>query len=243
MISAFILDIENRYKGYLPELISTHCKHIDVRGVYHTRKGIKAAIEKKSPDVVFFDTYLPRGKKFDIPKEISGIPFIVLVTASSRVAVDAIRTNVFDCLLKPLSPEDLTRVEERLLAAVEEHNQQQEEEWRSKKIAVNDSSGIILIDIPSIVFLEAQGNYTNIYVSEDDDENVICVSKTLKHFEKELPESIFYRVHKSYIINVDRLSAYKSLSDDHLIMDSGHEVDVSRRRLKAFREFLAEKVV
>lgn len=95
------------------------------------------------------------------------------------------------------------------------------------KLALHTSDGIQMVKIEKVVHLEANGNYTNVYL---DDKSKIVVTKTLKELDSLLKDKNFFRVHKSHLINVSKLEKYRTGNAHYVIMENGVQIEVARRR-------------
>lgn len=102
-----------------------------------------------------------------------------------------------------------------------------------EKIALPTLDGLIFEDIRNVVYLEAQGNYTYIHLTED---RKMLVCKTLREVEENIRTEIFVRVHRSYTINMNMLARYVKGKGGYVIMETGAMVNVSAGRKKAFME-------
>jgi two-component system, LytTR family, response regulator len=95
------------------------------------------------------------------------------------------------------------------------------------KLALHIFDGILMVKIEKVVHLEANGNYTNVYL---DDNSKILVTKTLKELDELLKTKNFCRVHKSHLINLDKIEKYKSDNGYYVIMENGAQIEVARRK-------------
>ena len=92
------------------------------------------------------------------------------------------------------------------------------------------------VEMSDIIYLEAESNYTSIYIHPD---NRLFVSKTLKEYEELLPSSIFIRIHHSYIINKNHVQKYLRGEGGQVIMSNGKTLDVSRRKKEEFMKVMS----
>ena len=98
---------------------------------------------------------------------------------------------------------------------------------KSNKLALHTFDGIQMVKVEKVVHLEAAGNYTNVYL---DDNSKIVVAKTLKEFNEILKSRNFCRVHKSHLINVDKIEKYMITNGRHVVMENGAQIEVARRK-------------
>jgi two-component system, LytTR family, response regulator len=97
---------------------------------------------------------------------------------------------------------------------------------RQHKIAVRTQKGLNVIDIENITYLEGSGRYTNIYFKYGKS---ITVAKLLKLFENCLPQN-FFRIHKSYLVNINSISEFKTNHKLKILLENGVELEIAKRR-------------
>ena len=105
---------------------------------------------------------------------------------------------------------------------------------------INHSKGFTLVDFKDIVWLEANDNYTNLYLNG---QKKIIASKTLKEFEMILPTTEFFRIHRSALINVNYVKEYSNNEGGEVILSEGTHVQVSKARIQEFGDFIRTKSV
>jgi two-component system LytT family response regulator len=169
----------------------------------------KILIQK--PDLLFMDIQMPDKTGFEIVAEVyrSGLkPEIIFVTAYDKFAITAIRYAAFDYLLKPPSHEELKNSLDRLMEKTNESDKDEQikmliEKTSKHKIKFANSGGFILIKPEDIVYIEADWNYSDVYLGKEKKE-VVCMN--IGSVEELLPKEDFYRINRSVIINVNYLS-------------------------------------
>ena len=103
-----------------------------------------------------------------------------------------------------------------------------------KKITINTDGKLIFIDAESIEFVESDGNYSTIFI---EDGQKIVITKKLKEVSLILPEACFFRIHNSFIINLNKIKEFIK-NDGYVIMESNHKIPVARQRKSDFLEKL-----
>jgi len=191
-------------------------------------------INEGKPDLVFLDIMLQKGTGFDVLDRIETRDFkLVFVTAYDHYALKAFRFSALDYLTKPIDPDQLKETLERL--STDGNNRDLELKLESFKanrkslnrLALHDAQGIHLIRPTEILYCQSQNNYTEFYLS---DGRKILVSKTLKDFEDILSGFKFFRVHQSYLINLEEVSQYLKQDGGYVQMSDGSLIGVSRRK-------------
>jgi two-component system, LytTR family, response regulator len=163
------------------------------------------------PDLLFMDIEMPGKTGFEIVTEVyrCGLkPDIIFVTAYDRFAITAIRYAAFDYLLKPVSHEELKNALDRLMEKTNETDKDDQikmliEKTSKHKIKFANAGGFILINPEDIIYIEADWNYSDIYLSKDIKE---VVSMNIGSVEELLPKEDFFRINRSIIINVNYLA-------------------------------------
>jgi DNA-binding LytR/AlgR family response regulator len=206
--------------------------HDDVE-VVGEANGPDAAVdlaEKLRPDVVFLDVEMPGATGLGTAPLLNTT--VVFVTAHERYAVDAFAVEAFDYLLKPVDPDRLARVLERL------RERSSESAAPVERIAVVGGGGTeLLLDPEQIHYVTADGDYSRIHTY---DRSYLCTS-SLGALEERLG-SRFARVHRSHLVNLSKVAGVKRASPDRLrlqLADAARtEVDVARRQSRLLRDRL-----
>jgi DNA-binding LytR/AlgR family response regulator len=176
------------------------------------------AIDDLKPHIVFSDYELRGENGLMVQQHLSEDIPVVVVSAHSQYAVEAIHCNVLDYLLKPLNESEMIRFRERLIRCFEKKSSNLIDD--NINIVIKDGGENIVIPINEVVFLEACGAYSKIIT---ENKNYIA-SKTLKSLENQLPED-FIRVHRSYIVPVRQI---KSFTSSDLCLKNGHTISLSK---------------
>ena len=250
MIKTIIVDDEINAREFLEKLLIRYfpdkfvvlekCKNVDEALI---------AIEKHNPELVFLDIQMPKKSGFELIKEVKQINFeIIFTTAHSEFAIDAIKINALDYLLKPINYIDLLSAIKRFdkkIAKIKNDNQLQillknidtgSSEY--KNIAFPTESGFELIKVNSILYCVADNNYCNI-VSIDGTKTTL--SKSLKYVEYKLPKTIFQRIHKSYLVNLNYVSRFNKINNLLVELTNGENLPVSIRKKEAFIHAILDK--
>ncbi|MGH2553829.1 MAG: LytR/AlgR family response regulator transcription factor, partial [Chitinophagaceae bacterium] len=166
---------------------------------------------------------------------------LIFITAYDHYAIKAIKFSALDYLVKPVEIDDLKsavekvsqkrkkdtpneRIETLLHNLVNEKNQY-------KRLAIPSLEGLQFIEMDDIIYLEANSNYTEIFVK---DFPKITVSKTLKEFDELLPASVFIRIHHSFLINKNHVLKYIKGEGGQVVMRNGVILYVARRKKEEF---------
>ena len=189
-------------------IIKTLCKQItSLQVIAEFSSAIEAIkfLNENEVDLIFLDIHMPTFTGLDLIKTLSKPPKIILTTSDSQFAIEAFEYEcIVDYLLKPV---EFPRFEKAVQKAQREISSNTVAVLPSEKgeikndFYVNIDRRLIKIDLPSIYLIEAKGDYINIKTEEKE----YVVHSTLKKIEEKLPDHLFLKVHRSYIINVKKI--------------------------------------
>ena len=233
MIRALIVDDEAPARGELRYLLAAH-PEVEVVGEAATAGEALALAESVRYDVVFLDIELAGLTGLEAARLILDRrerPAVVFVTAHERYAVDAFAVEAFDYLVKPVDPERLARVVERLALA------RSREAPPVEKIPVVSAGGAkTLVDYDAVHWIEADGDYSRVHTY---DRSYLSTS-SLRELEEVLPANRFSRIHRSHLVNLAKVAAVRRAAPDRLRLalddEQKTELDVARRQTRAIRE-------
>lgn len=241
MISAVIIDDEAKGRLALREKLAAYCQQVQILAEATNGQEALMLIQHHKPQLIFLDIEMPRMNGFEMLNELTDKNFhIIFTTAYDQYAIKAIKYAAFDYLLKPIDIEELRTAVSKADSRENNQTKKQVELLRQNmqhpkkqlfKLAIPTLDGLFFYDINDIIYLEANSNYTNIFLT---DKIKITASKTLKEFEELLPEDIFFRVHHSYLINLNYIKRYIKGDGGQIELKNGTYVDVSRRKKDEF---------
>ncbi|MEO6304218.1 MAG: LytTR family DNA-binding domain-containing protein [Bacteroidia bacterium] len=241
MIKAIIVDDDKSCIITLEKILEKYCKEVSFLGYANTVKEAIELIDKKKPDLVFLDVELNGEFGFDLLNHISTTNLqIIFTTAHEKYALKAIRSSCLEYLLKPIDHNELQ-------AAINKYEKQQQLSDNQKKIEVllsnitgnNNSFKKIIIpghdsytflNTEEIVCCEADMNYTNVFTNKGEK---IVSTKNLKEFEATLDNSVFFRCHKSWMINLHFIKKFMK-TDNQVLMINDMLIDISTRKKEEF---------
>ncbi|TEB05375.1 Transcriptional regulatory protein YpdB [Pelotomaculum schinkii] len=209
--------------NYLKDLL-THEKNINIIGEASNGKEAYKLIKEHNPEVVFLDISMPDITGINLAKNIVDSTIIVFVTAYNEFAIEAFEVGSVDYLLKPFGPERLGLTLERIKKYLPQKSLN-----TVKKLAINSKGTITHIDISNITYIEKALGVQKTFINTI--KNKYVTRKTLNYYESKLADFGFLRVHKSYIININKLEKLMPWGDkSYLAILNGvkDEVLVSR---------------
>ncbi|HMU45326.1 MAG TPA: LytTR family DNA-binding domain-containing protein [Chitinophagaceae bacterium] len=237
MLNACIIDDEVNSREVLELMLKEN--HPDIN-IVATASTISEGLEKiytHHPDIIFLDIEMPGGSGFDLVKQLKEpLPEIIFCTAYGHYAIKAIECSALAYLLKPVSSQKL---HEALAKAKMKSSQLQrslqmnvlEEQLNKTKepsrFLLNTVEDIKVIKIDDVICCIAESNYTRIHLT---DGTKLVASKTLKEFENILSRPNFFRIHHSYLINLNYIQRINK--SDGCIVEMPHNIclDVAKNK-------------
>jgi two-component system LytT family response regulator len=241
MIKAILIDDEAHCLDSLSILLNEYCPTVQIIEKCSSPEQGFAAIKDLNPDLVILDIDMPGMNGFELLDQFQIITFaVIFVTGHDQYAIRAIHLSALDYLLKPVNPQELiksvNKVQTRRQLPTTEQlemllKQLIDKDYQPVKIAVSTLEGFEMIPAEQVIRCEAFNNYTRLYLKEN---KKITASRTLKEIEHQLHNfPFFFRVHHSYIVNLNEVVRYVRGEGGHLVMSDGSTVNVSRSRKEA----------
>ena len=239
-----IIDDEEDSRSNTRNMLQNYCPEIEVVGEAASGPEGKLKIQELKPNVVFLDINMPGMNGFQMLEGIYNRDFcVIFLTAYSEHGITAVKAGATDYLLKPLMLSELQGAIRKVVQYYEANKIATpvgKEPADKNLVLINHSKGFTLVDFKDIVWLEANDNYTNLFLTGP---KKIIASKTLKEFELILPTTEFFRIHRSALINVNFVKEYSNNEGGEVILSDGTHVQVSKARIQEFAEFIKTKSV
>jgi len=232
-INAIIVDDERLARNALKNKLE-HFKQINIVGEANSVNSAVKLIKEKKPDLLFLDIQLYNETGFDILNKLNFTGKVIFVTAYDEYAIRAFEINAVDYLLKPISVERLDNAISRIYL----NDPQIDNDFiynYDDRILVTQTTGMRFIKINSIKYISSSGDYSEIHTAKKS----YLMSKSMGEWEKRLPENNFFRIHRSYIVNiefVERTEKWVNYSSLVYLKDLKEPLKISRNYLKKFKE-------
>ncbi|WBX70664.1 LytR/AlgR family response regulator transcription factor [Tenacibaculum retecalamus] len=179
-------------------------------------------LNKNSIDLIFLDINMPKLSGLEFIKTLSNPPKIIITTAYKEFALEGYELNIDDYLLKPFNfsrfLKSVTKVSNAL--AIKATPIKNTETTEDSKIFIKEDKKYYQIKLKDILFMEAYGNYVKIHMID----KTIISHQTLTSFTHNLPENKFLRVHKSFIISIDKIE----LIEGNRIKIQTHQIPIGK---------------
>ena len=204
-MNCIIIDDEATSRTIIGELCSSY-KNLNVVEVFSNAIEAIKYLNQNKTDLIFLDIHMPDFNGFDFIRTLKDPPFIILTTADAEFAIQAFEYDcIVDYIVKPIKPErfkkSIQKVEGKLNEKVTATTTEKEKLQTVDDFYVNINKRLIKIDIQSIYLVEAKGDY--IYLKTDNKN--YTVHSTLKKIEEKLPDHMFLKIHRSYIIYINKI--------------------------------------
>jgi len=239
-LNAIIVEDLPSNQKLLHNLLKTHCPDVDIVAMAENVKDAVKVIREVDPQLVFLDIELPDGNGFDILNQFIPVPFkVIFVTGHQEYAYQAIKFHAADFILKPISINELVEAAETVKNNGLDGTYQRRIETvvrqlsNPDKITLMDSNGFVVIELSEMIKLEANGNYTDIYLTGH---RKMTYCRILKEFVDLLQNNTeFFRTHRSYLVNLAHVKSFTNqgvikLTDDN----TAHLGDSCRERFMTY---------
>ena len=239
-----IVEDESRTRELLVKMLNSFQLDLDVMEA-STVVSATRAIKEFNPAIVLLDIHLPDGTGFDVLDFSDDLGFkVIFSTAHEEFAIRAIKSAAFDYLLKPIDPQEL---KESVLKAIQQSSSQYQEyvdilrenmnDGIPKKLVLNTSESIFVIQTEDLIRCESDKNYTTFYLN---DGRKVITSKTMKDYETLLNTLPFYRCHRSHILNFNYFDRFDKREGGTIIMKNQDQIPLARANREAFFTLLED---
>ena len=246
-MKAIIIDDEPKARNLLRILVEENCPKItEIFEAGDLLTGVKI-IKEETPSIVFLDIEMPEHSGLEIlnfiEKDVVNFE-IIFTTAYSEYAIQAFQLSAIDYLLKPVRPNQVKVAVDKAIDFLGKSklNTKLEELKQSlsnnnfDKIGLPVNDGIKFVDFKDIIMLTADGMYTSVTTCEDAN---LLISKPLKHFVDLLSNiSIFYRPHRSHLINLKHIKKYVKSDGGYIVMQNDKSVSISKEKREEFLQIV-----
>ncbi|MEO8406353.1 MAG: LytTR family DNA-binding domain-containing protein [Chitinophagaceae bacterium] len=242
-MKAILVDDEPDGIRTLQKMLELNCPEVQVEATCSNAIMAKEKLEEIRPDVLFLDVRMPGKSGLDMLSEIDDINFeVIFVTAHNEYMLQALQFSAVDYLMKPVDEDRLIEAVQRVTKRLKQektggqaeallHNINKAGFPLEMRLCLPTQKGFTIVKLEEIVYCEAQRSYTIFRLTNGKS---IMISKPLFDYERLLTDTIFLRVHKSFLINLLHVKEYKRGEGGTVIMSNAMEIEVSRRKKEQF---------
>lgn len=237
-LQAIAIDDEQHCLDTLVFELERFCPEVELVDQIVDARVALETLKSTDVDLVFLDIHLQSTSGITLLEQLLPVDFdVIFVTAYDEYAIKAFDLSAAHYLLKPVNGKKLKsavdkviekRRKEEQAGGLEQFMQTLKSNLKSnKRLAFPVQDGLEFIDPNHIEYIEGDSNYSTLHMYN---RRPILVSKTLKYLEENILSSDFIRIHKSFLINVTKLSKYIKRDGGYVVMESGKKLSVSRHR-------------
>ena len=246
IINAVIVEDEKPAR----DLVRSYLKpfeNIEIKAEYADGFTGTKGINKIKPHLVFLDVQMPKISGFELLELLDFQPEIIFTTAYDQYALKAFEMNAIDYLLKPFSKNRFEEAVKRAIKRIVTSEKQDDTVTKSilfkkgtretiDRIVVKSGSTINVIAVDDVIYIDAQDDYVMVYTKEDR----FLKQQTMKYFDEHLPDNQFIRVHRSFIVRIDKINKLEQYGKESykVIMNNNQSVPVSRSGYTRLKEKL-----
>lgn len=244
-MKAVIVDDEIDGMHTLQKMLTQLCPQVNVVNGFSNAVTAAKEIIAAQPDLLFLDIQMPGKTGLELLAELPGRNFeVIFVTAYNEYMLQALQFSAVDYLLKPVDEDRLAeaveRAEQRLMKGWKEnqpdallYNIEKAGKPMEMRLCLPTFKGFLIVKLEEIIYCEAERSYTVFHLA---DGKTLTVSKPLLDYDNMLKNAGFFRVHKSFLINLVHVREYHRGEGGFVIMNNRAEIEVSRRKKELFLE-------
>lgn len=243
MVRTLIIDDEPLASGIVQEYLSSFPQFQVLEICHDGFHGLKA-IQQHKPDLIFLDVQMPKITGFEMLELLEEPPAVIFTTAFDHYALKAFDSKAMDYLLKPFSASRFKQAIDRFLTQFSQRESTNLEEdlenrmlaEKSNRLVVRVKNDIKIIPVKEVIYFEAEDDYISIYTNEGR----FLKKMTMKHLEERMDPSVFIRVHRSFMVNVNGISGIEPYERDSYLLKlrDGKKIPVSKAGYSRLRQIL-----
>lgn len=249
MIKAILIDDEQLSRNTLKKMLDLYCPVVEVIGEFENAVTATAGLQSIQPDLVFLDVAMPGKSGIDFLRSLEQIDFeVIFVTAHDKYILQAIRFAAVDYLQKPVEKNQLTtavqnaekRVTQKILSQQLQtflYNLKPKTNQQEMQLCIPSLKGFQVVQVSDIIYCEAENTYTAIHFK---DGKKMLASRQLLDYELMLQDLQFFRIHKSYLVNMKHIKEYQKGEGGFVVTSNNQTLEVSRRKKEGFLEKMKE---
>ncbi len=241
--NVIIIDDEPLARGLIKEYMSHFPELTLIAECGDGFEGIKS-IQNLNPDLVFLDVRMPKLNGFEMLELLENTPSVIFTTAFDEYAMKAFDTNALDYLLKPFSQERFNKAvlkflnnesSKNLIKALQE-GKIEPTPSHENRIVVKSGQDIIIVPVKDIDYIESYDDYVKIHSSG----KIYVKKKTMSYYESTLDKGHFIRIHRSYLVNIEKAKGLISVNGDNYNLEllDGTVLSVSRSGYSRLKEVI-----
>ena len=247
-IKTIIVEDELNNAKLLEHFITKYCPEIELIDNFKTKKAAVRSIKKNKPQLLFLDIILEKQTAFDLLDEVDFSKFnIIFVTAFDQYALKAFQYNTADYLLKPIQIDELIAAVKRVKLRNDKNEFTHADQVNIlsnslttanlKFITISNIDKVNFVKNEEILYCKSAGRYTEFYLT---DKRKLVASKSLGEYEEQFDSKSFFRIHRSFIVNLNYIININKKAGNYCELTNGQSLPISRRRMENLIQFLRQ---
>ncbi|MDB4292411.1 LytTR family DNA-binding domain-containing protein [Maribacter sp.] len=232
--NVILIDDERLAREEVKRNLAHHPEFTIVGEADNAADGIQL-IETKNPQLVFLDIQMPEKSGFDLLEELTTVPEIVFTTAYSEYAAKAFEVNALDYLVKPIREERFAKSMEKVKEELLKTSQTRSEFLMHHKVFIKDGAQCYFIPVAAIRYIESMENYARLHFNDQK----AMLKRSLNSIEKKLDPTVFFRINRKQIINIQHIKEVQSHFNNRLriVLNTDEVFEISSRQSVRFKNW------
>ena len=227
ILNCLVVDDDALSRSVVEDLIAeTEFLHL-VKSCENALEAVNV-LNENQVDILFLDIEMPKMDGMELIKSVQPLPQLILVTSHAQYAVESYEHNVTDFIVKPVNAGRFIKAVDKARKNIE--GKRASISTSGQSIFIKTDSKLVQLNTDEILFIEALGNYMRIFTTKGK----YTILSTMKDMESKLPTPTFARVHRSFIVNVQKIETI----EDNFILIEGKQVSIG----KAYKEELDKRL-
>ncbi len=228
MFSLLIVEDELKSAELLELMISKLYIDIEIIGKAQTVSDAVDLIQNKKPQIVFLDINLRSESGFEILKKTNQEEYeFIVVSAYDEYTLQALKNSAIDYILKPFDYDELKIAINKAINRIHQKSSLKKVNFNLSKLPISTADGTLFVEINDIIYIKADASYSEFYIK---DGTKIIASKGLSNFESVLENHYFYRIHKSFMVNLKHIIKYQKGRNGSLVMIDNSVIPIAENK-------------
>ncbi|MBK8955694.1 MAG: response regulator transcription factor [Saprospiraceae bacterium] len=224
------IEILETYVNQIPELT--------LAGKCYNAIEANRLIQQESIDLVFADIQMPQMTGIEWVRSLSNPPLVIFTTAYPEFAVQGFELSAVDYLLKPIAFDRFLKAVNKAMSQIGSVERKPDKDFiKQDFIFVKADKKLVKLHYDEILFIEGLKDYVIIYT----DHSRIVTLQTMKSLEEKLPEQLFVRVHRSYIVNLEKINSIHSDDIEIIVKGQARQIPVGNNYAENFNKIISKK--
>ncbi len=236
-LSAVLVDDEEHCTETLQWMLGEYCPKVEVRAVYNDPVEALRFLSSQQVDIIFLDIEMPVMNAFGLLRALgTDRGAVIFTTAYDEFAIQAIKHDALDYLMKPVEKDELMAAVARagdlgrrleMMQRMDGLLERMTRGVANERIAIPTRDGLEMVALDRVVHAKASDNYTELHLT---DGSRLVISRTLKDVERDLPAGRFLRIHLSHVVALQQVVRYVRGIGGYVVLANGEQLPVSRSR-------------